>query len=67
MMMIEKNNILFKPAITKFVVKLIKYSRIYVSNIFEELDLPNEWFVDKDTRNLYFMPNDTMPDVFVAS
>jgi hypothetical protein len=39
----------------------------YVANIFEELDSPNEWFVDKDSRTLYFMPNETMPDVFVAS
>jgi hypothetical protein len=39
----------------------------YVSNIFEELDSPNEWFLDKDTRTLYFMPNETMPNVFVAS
>ena len=39
----------------------------YVANIFEELDSPNEWFLDKDTRTLYFMPNETMPDVFVAS
>ena len=39
----------------------------YVSNIFEELDSSNEWFLDKLTRTLYFMPNDTMPNVFVAS
>ncbi len=39
----------------------------YVANIFEELDSPNEWFLDKDTRTLYFMPNDTMPKVFVGS
>jgi hypothetical protein len=39
----------------------------YVSNIFEELDSPNECFLDKNTRTLYFMPNDTMPNVFVAS
>ena len=39
----------------------------YVSNIFEELDSPNEWFVDKTTRTLYFMPNETMPTLFVAS
>ncbi|CAF4040917.1 unnamed protein product [Rotaria sp. Silwood1] len=39
----------------------------YVANIFEELDSPNEWFLDKDTRTLYFMPNETMPEVFVAS
>ncbi|CAF1092306.1 unnamed protein product, partial [Adineta ricciae] len=39
----------------------------YVSNILEELDSPNEWYLDKNTRTLYFMPNDTMPGVFVAS
>ncbi|CAF0815534.1 unnamed protein product [Didymodactylos carnosus] len=39
----------------------------YVANIFEELDSPNEWFLNKDTRTLYFMPNETMPQVFVAS
>ena len=39
----------------------------YVANIFEELDSPNEWFLDKTTRTLYFMPNDTMPCLFVAS
>ena len=39
----------------------------YVANIFEELDSPNEWFLDKETRTLYFMPNKTMPNVFVAS
>jgi hypothetical protein len=39
----------------------------YVANIFEELDSPNEWFLDKNTRTLYFMPNDTMPNIFVAS
>ena len=39
----------------------------YVSNIFEELDSPSEWYLDKNTRTLYFMPNDTMPNTFVAS
>ena len=39
----------------------------YIANIFEELDSPNEWFLDKQTRTLYFMPNDTMPTLFVAS
>jgi hypothetical protein len=39
----------------------------YIANIFEELDSPNEWFLDKDSRTLYFMPNETMPEDFVAS
>jgi hypothetical protein len=32
----------------------------YIANIFEKLDSLNEWFLDKDTRTLYFISNDTM-------
>ncbi|CAF1256144.1 unnamed protein product [Rotaria sp. Silwood1] len=39
----------------------------YVANIFEELDLSNEWFLDKDIRTLYFMQNESMPQIFLAS
>lgn len=39
----------------------------YVDNIVEELDSPLEWFLDRGTRILYFMPNDTMPTTFIAS
>ena len=39
----------------------------YVSNIFEELDAPLEYYVDEQARILYFMPNITMPTIFVAS
>lgn len=28
----------------------------FVENIFEELDAPGEWFLDADTRTLYFYP-----------
>jgi hypothetical protein len=38
----------------------------HVANIFEKFDSPNEWFLDKDTRTLYFKPTDTIPNVFVA-
>ncbi|CAF1130719.1 unnamed protein product [Rotaria magnacalcarata] len=38
----------------------------YVVNIFEELDSPNEWFLVKDTRTFYFMPNESMSQFFVA-
>lgn len=31
----------------------------YVENIFEELDVPGEWFFDKDTKMLYYYPNNT--------
>jgi hypothetical protein len=39
----------------------------YVSNMFEELDSTNKRFLDKKTHTLYFMPNDTMLNVIVAS
>ncbi|MDO6709295.1 right-handed parallel beta-helix repeat-containing protein [Aliiglaciecola sp. 2_MG-2023] len=29
----------------------------YVENVFEELDAPNEWFFDKQTKTLYFYPS----------
>lgn len=31
-------------------------SRYFVENVFEELDAPGEWYYDKDTRTLYYMP-----------
>ena len=41
----------------------------YVDNIFEELDAPNEWFLDRINRTLYFMPNISSPPptLFIAS
>lgn len=30
--------------------------RYYVRNLFEELDAPGEWYLDKDTWTLYFWP-----------
>ncbi len=30
--------------------------RYYVRNVFEELDAPGEWYYDKDTEKIYFMP-----------
>ena len=41
---------------------------MYVHNIWEELDDANEFFVDADTRTLYFMANaSAMPGRFIAS
>lgn len=39
----------------------------YVANIFEELDSPNEWFLEKDSRLLYFMLNGTPVTPIYAS
>ena len=35
---------------------------IYVDNIFEELDMPSEWYFNKTTRMLYYYNNDTQND-----
>lgn len=33
-----------------------KYSRFYIENVFEELDSPGEWYLDRDYGILYYMP-----------
>ena len=36
--------------------------RYYVQNVFEELDAPGEWFLDKAAGALYFWPPDNHPN-----
>lgn len=31
-------------------------ARLFIENVFEELDAPNEWYLDGDTGILYYMP-----------
>ncbi len=38
--------------------ELINDTRFYVQNVFEELDAPGEWYLDSETRTLYFWPPD---------
>lgn len=33
-------------------------SRYYVENVFEELDAPQEWYLDKHEQKLYWMPDE---------
>ena len=33
-------------------------SRYFIENVFEELDAPGEWYLDKDKRILYYLPED---------
>ena len=33
----------------------------FIENVFEELDMPGEWFYNRSTRLLFFMPNATTP------
>lgn len=37
-----------------------KGSRFFIENVFEELDTPGEWFLDKRTRTLYYYPQPGM-------
>ena len=39
----------------------------YISNVLAELDEAGEWYLDAATRTLYYMPNATMPSLFVAA
>lgn len=40
--------------------RIDKGSRFYIENVFEELDAPREWYLDKEDGKLYWMPE---PDV----
>ena len=37
-------------------VRIADNSRFFVENIFEELDVPHEWYLDRSEGTLYFMP-----------
>ena len=40
----------------------------YVENIFEELDVANEWYFDETNKNLYLMSNSSgLPDEVSSS
>ncbi|MBW8034379.1 MAG: hypothetical protein FVQ79_01580 [Planctomycetes bacterium] len=39
-----------------FGTKLRKGSHFFVDNVFEELDAPGEWYLDKEKNILYYMP-----------
>jgi len=39
----------------------------YIDNILEELDDGLEYFIDSENNMLYFMPNNSMPETFIAS
>ena len=40
--------------------------RYYVRNLFEELDAPGEWYLDRATRTLYFWPPAPLADAEVS-
>lgn len=39
----------------------------YVENIFEELDSPNEWYLDYTEMKLYYYPNGSLPSSGIAT
>jgi hypothetical protein len=38
--------------------KLIRGNRLYIDNVFEELDAPGEWYFDRPGKALFFLPPD---------
>jgi len=46
-----------------------RQQRYYVENVFEELDEPGEWYLNRDTGTLYYypLPGETMADVEVVA
>lgn len=36
--------------------------RFYIYNLFEEMDIPGEWYYDRDNGNLYIYPKDNNPN-----
>ena len=41
--------------------------RYYLRNVFEELDAPGEWYLDRDTWTLYYWPPEPLADVRVSA
>lgn len=37
---------------------LNQHSRYFIENVFEELDAPHEWYLDREGRKLYYMPDE---------
>ena len=46
-----------------------RQQRYYVENVFEELDEPGEWYLNRDTGTLYYypLPGETMADAEVVA
>ncbi len=38
--------------------KIIRGNRFFIQNVFEELDAPGEWYLDRESATLYFWPPD---------
>lgn len=53
---------LARPVRTSGTAAIRPYDRYYVRNLFEELDAPGEWFLDKETRTLYFWPPEPLTE-----
>ena len=45
----------------------IKNNHFYIENIFEELDAPGEWWFNRSSSELFFMPNGTLQNSTVVA
>lgn len=41
------------------------FSRWYAINLLEEIDVPGEYFVDKETQKVYFYPTESIENAFI--
>lgn len=41
--------------------------RFYIENLLEELDIPGEWYIDKETNMLYLYPASDNDDVYIST
>lgn len=47
---------------TEAVTRIEPGNRFFVSNVFEELDAPDEWYLDAEAGKLYYRPSDGDPN-----
>lgn len=52
----EKHLVTFAARGTSFIDEKGQFSRYYVSNVFEALDTPGQWYLDRTAGKLYYLP-----------
>ncbi len=53
---IESNGVLTSEIACHYWAKVASYTRFYVYNLIQELDIPGEWYIDQNTKMLYIYP-----------
>ncbi len=53
---ISENGEVFSYISALYWAKVQSFSRLYVYNLIQELDVPGEWYIDKKVKKLYLIP-----------